>query len=180
MPKEMRATPVVRSTVYVVPIVNPRAARSAAVAAARPYRVVALFTLTATEAAGDRQRADGRARERLLRHARGGCLRDRAVEAGQVEVPGVDGRGAEADERQRREQHTEDDGLPLVHVATAQLPVAVDLAHDAPRGTSSLGSTSTRACRTGRWCSAARTARWSPSSRYMTPRYWTTCANMSP
>ena len=42
------------------------------------------------------------------------------------------------------------------------------------------GSSRTRACRTGRWASAARRARCRPSSRYMSPRHSTTWANRSP
>ena len=38
----------------------------------------------------------------------------------------------------------------------------------------------TRACRTERWCSAAPSARCSPSSRYSSPCHWMTCGNRSP
>ena len=92
--------------------------------------MVALFTLTVTAAAGTGSAPTGRARVRLHGLGRRGRLRDRAVEAGQVEVAGEDGRGSEPDERQPGEQHAEDHGLPLVHVPTTQLPVALDLAHD--------------------------------------------------
>ncbi len=130
---------------------------------------------------GDRHRADRRARERDERLGRAGCLGDRPVEPGQVELAG-----------EARPRHRGRPG-PVTASSTPKTTAwrscmcrrrswrfAVDLAHAAPLAGSSLGSTSTRACRTGRWCRAARTARCSPSSRYMTPRYWTTCANMSP
>ena len=43
-----------------------------------------------------------------------------------------------------------------------------------------LSRSSMRACRVGRCCKAARTARCRPSSRYRSPSHRTTCAKRSP
>ncbi|EGJ76211.1 hypothetical protein STTU_3422 [Streptomyces sp. Tu6071] len=60
-------------------------------------------------------------------------------------------------------------------VGTPNRGTASDARRETPQSISS-----TRACSTCRCWSAARTARWSPSSRYRSPRHFTTCAKRSP
>ena len=124
MPKMMRALPsYVTATFSVAPMTNPRSGRAAAVAPASPTRLVALKTLTVICAGGHGQRAGRGARVRVLRTRSGWApVAKSRAKHGQVQAAGEDRRGTEPGERESGEQHAEDDGLPLVHVPSTQLP----------------------------------------------------------